>query len=263
MAIDPSKALAGIPSSLRDPLLEEYRGLSDAYAQGRWKLASLDAARFCEIVYTILDGTLTGMYPATLPKIQNFPGLCIALEHRQPHVGVGDRSMRFLIPKALLGIYEVRNNRNVGHVRSDVVANHMDATLVHATASWVLAELIRIFHNVTTTEAQQTVDALVERKVPLIWEIGSTRRVLVPNMPAADKALVLLYGQAGWTSTRTLSDWAKYSNHSVFRSKVLAPLSDALLIELDSAKDVSVITPLGTREVENRIFHSPTAGALA
>lgn len=253
MAIDPVKVLAGVPAGLRDPLLAEYRSLMDAYLQSRWKTASLDAGRFCEVVYSILDGALSGTFPASPFKPSNFPKSCRDLEQRSP-VPVGDHSLRILIPRVLIGMYDVRNNRNVGHVGGDVVANHMDATLVQANASWVLAEVIRVFHGISTPEAQKSVDALVERRVPLIWEIGSVRRVLSPEMPAADKALVLLYGQTDWTSARTLADWAKYSNPSVFKTKVLGPLAVKVFVELDAAGEAAVITPLGTADVEKRLL---------
>ena len=125
---------------------------------------------------------------------------------------VGDRSLRiFTIPRVLPVLYEIRNNRGVGHIGGDVDPNHMDAEFVQAVASWVMAELVRIFHEVTTEEAQRTVDALVERKTLLIWEIEGVRRVLIPGMSAKKKALLLLHHSTGWVSARELCDWAEYS----------------------------------------------------
>jgi len=59
-----------------------------------------------------------------------------------------------LIPRLLPVLYEIRNNRGVGHVGGDVDPNHMDAEAVQAMASWVMAELVRIFHGVKTEEAR-------------------------------------------------------------------------------------------------------------
>jgi hypothetical protein len=50
------KLLAALPPGLREPLIAEFKGISTAFLEGRWKLSSLDAGRFCEVVYTILDG---------------------------------------------------------------------------------------------------------------------------------------------------------------------------------------------------------------
>ncbi|HVZ93856.1 MAG TPA: hypothetical protein VG797_05045 [Phycisphaerales bacterium] len=253
MNIDPSKLLVGIPAGLRDELLTEYRTLATAYSHGQWKYASLDAGRFCEVAYSIAEGALSGTYPAVAAKPPRFPDACKALEKMTP-VQLGDHSLRVLIPRVLVGMYDVRNNRNVGHIGGDVVANHMDATLAFANARWVLAEFVRIFHGTTTQDAQAAVEALVQRRVPVIWEIDGQKRVLVPTMSAADKVLLLLHGEAGWVPVKTLSDWAKYGNHSQLRTKVLGPLADAMLIELDETRDVAHISPLGIKRVESELI---------
>jgi hypothetical protein len=165
--IDAAKLLATVPTPLRDPLVAEYKGIVVAYAEGRWKLAGLDGGRFCEVVFTIVEGALSGSFPSGPSKPSRFPEACKALENKSP-VAVGDRSLRILIPRVLLGLYEIRNNRNVGHVGGDVSPNKMDATYVRDGATWVMAELVRVFHGVSTAEAQESVDALVERKHPLV-----------------------------------------------------------------------------------------------
>ena len=254
MAIDVTKVLAGLPPGLRNELLTEYQSLASAFQRGQWKYASLDGGRFCEVVYTIIDGALSGTFPAAASKPSNFSGDCMTLASRYPAPRLGNDSLRLIVPHVLIGLYDVRNKRNVGHVSGEIAASHMDATLVHATAAWVMAELVRVFHNVPTQEAQRTVDALVDRSVPLIWEEGEIRRVLDTEMPHGQRALVLLYGQTGWTPVERLSAWCKYSNLSVFRTKVVGSLDVQLLIEFDQKGDRCLITPLGTKRVEEYLL---------
>ena len=159
-----------------------------------------------------------------------------------------------MLPRVLPPIYEIRNNRNVGHVGGDVVSNKMDASYVIAGCTFVMAELIRVFHNCSTTEAQESVDALVERKIPLVWDFGGGKRVLFPGMPAADKVLVLLYSEPDWVNASELFSWTKYSNRSTFESSVLGKLDAATLIEFDRKAERCKITPLGIKEVETRIL---------
>ncbi len=83
--------------------------------------------------------------------------------------------MRILIPRMLPPPYEIRNNRNVGHVGGDINPNHMDAVAVYSVVSWVMGELVRIFHGVSVKEAQEAVDALAERKLSLIWDPGTMK----------------------------------------------------------------------------------------
>lgn len=249
--IDTAKLLGGLPPGLRNPLLDEYRGIVTAYLEGRWRVSGLDAGRFCEVVYTILDGALSGSFPAVPAKPARFPEACKALESRPP-IAVGDRSLRILIPRILPGMYEIRNNRDVGHVGGDVVANKMDASFLRDTSTWVIAELVRVFHQVTPAEAQQSVDALVERAHPLVWAHEGVKRVLAPEMRAKDKVLILLHSSPGGALVTELQAWIKYK--SKFMQQVINPLADALLIELDKNTGRAVITPLGIQAVEQRIL---------
>lgn len=248
--IDPAQLLAGIPEGLRKPLIEEYRSLCNAYSEGRWKLASLDAGRFCEVAYTIVDGIVSGTYAPSPKKPNDFVGACRAIE-KLPAVAIGDRSLRVLIPRLLPALYEVRNNRNVGHVGGDVVANKMDATLVREASTWVVAELVRITHGVSTSDAQDAVDALVERTHPLVWEIDGVKRVLSAGVKISDEVLLLLYSTPGWTKTSDLKAWAhNYAN----LSRVLGGLFKKRVIEVRT--DKVMITPLGAQFVETKLLKS-------
>jgi hypothetical protein len=251
--IPASSLLAGIPSGLRDPLIEEYRGVMAAFVEGKWKASGIDAGRFCEVAYTVLQGAVNGKFAAAPSKPANFPQACAALES-QPPISVGDRPLRILLPRALPAIYEIRNNRNIGHVGGDVVSNKMDASYIIAACTFVMAELIRVFHNCSTVEAQASVDALVERRIPLVWDYGGGKRVLSPEMSAADKVLVLLHSESAWIKVTDLFSWTKYSNKSVFESKVLTHLDANTQIEFDRKAVRCMITPLGIREVETRIL---------
>jgi hypothetical protein len=71
------------------------------------------------------------------------------------------RSIKVQIPRVLLALYEVRNNRGVGHVGGEVNPNHMDASMVLHSSKWLVAELVRIFHNVDTAIATAVVEALL------------------------------------------------------------------------------------------------------
>jgi len=246
--IDPSQLLTIIPACLRDPLIEEYRGICSAYNEGRWKLAALDAGRFCEVAYTIIHGLLSGVFASVPEKPNNFVMACRNLESMQP-APVGDRSLRILIPRLLPALYEVRNNRNVGHVGGDVIPNKMDATLAQEVASWVVAELVRITHGTTTSDAQVAVDALIERTHPLVWEMDGVKRVLAPTMKMGDRVLVLLYSTPGWVPTAQLKVWTR---HNTNLGRVLAGLFDKQLIEL--ATDKAIITPLGISHVEGKLL---------
>jgi hypothetical protein len=169
-------------------------------------------------------------------------------------IAVGDRSLRILIPRVLLPLYEIRNNRGVGHIGGDVDPNFLDATAVYGVASWVLAELIRIFHSVTILEAQETVDALVERKVPLIWQVGDVRRVQDAKMASRDQTLLLLNAKPGWMLEKDLASWVGYGSVPMYGSRILEPLHNDRLIEYDQIQSRAHISPLGSKMAEGIIL---------
>src|SRR5579862_1176709 len=97
--ISPAQALQLIPTGLRDPLIECFSQIGRNFAERRWEPAELNGGKFCEIVYTILDGALSGTYAAAPAKPPNMVDACRSLEQRAPNSArIGDRSLRILIP---------------------------------------------------------------------------------------------------------------------------------------------------------------------
>ena len=248
--IAPSALLVAIPAGLRAPLLSSFTEITKNFSEQRWEPAELNGGKFCECVYSIIHGYLIGNYPAIPSKPSNMVQACQALERIPNPPSVGDRSFRIQVPRVLMPLYEIRNNRGVGHVGGDVNPNFMDAMAVLGMASWVLAELIRVFHAVSTAEAQLTVDALVERRHPLVWRSDDIRRVLLPDMPTKNQVLLLLNGEGTWIEINDLFKWVEYSGVGMFKTRVLMPLHKARYIEYDVSGQRAKITPLGVVAVE-------------
>lgn len=59
---------------------------------------------------------------------------------------------------------EIRNNRGVGHAGGDVDPNDRDATAVPYMSKWLVAELVRVLHTLTSAEATEIVEVLIERR---------------------------------------------------------------------------------------------------
>jgi hypothetical protein len=253
--LDPSKALLRIPSALRDPLFKSYQEIATNFAEHRWEPSELNGGKLSEVVYSIVSGVISGSFPSKPSKPRNMVLACQGLEKSPSQPGrVGDHSLRILIPRVLPALYDIRNNRGVGHSGGDVNPNFMDATVVYGMASWILAELIRVFHGVSTTEAQETVDAIVERKIGLVWEFDDFKRVLDPDMNKNDQTLVLLYSKPAWVEEEALFGWVEYSSKTMFRRNILEPLHKERLIEYDSKYKRARISPRGSSHVEQEIL---------
>jgi hypothetical protein len=193
-------ALSAIPNGLRKPLLDAFDEIVTNFHQGRWEPSELNGGKLCEVVYSILRGYVDGAYPARPSKPPNMVDDCRALEQAGKPF---PRSVRIQIPRMLIALYEIRNNRGVGHVGGDIDPNHTDAVAVLYMAKWIVAELVRVFHNVDTTTATAVVDSLVEREIPIIWRVGGVSRILNPKLSRKDKTLLLLYGAPTSVSERS------------------------------------------------------------
>lgn len=125
MADSLASALSDIPDGLRSPLISQFEELLAEYRSGKWETVGLKAGKICEIVYSILSGHCSGAYEKSPTKPKNMVAACIALEQSDP--ARFSRSVRIQIPRLLIAVYELRNNRAIGHVGGDVDPNHMDA----------------------------------------------------------------------------------------------------------------------------------------
>jgi hypothetical protein len=163
------------------------------------------------------------------------------------------RSVRIQIPRMLLALYEIRNNRNAGHVGADVDPNHMDTSVVLSMAKWTIRELVRVFHGTTTDEATKVVEGLTDRTVPLLWKVGDRVRVLGSKLSASDKMLVVLYGRAAAMEARELAETIEYGNLSRFRKEILQHAHKDDLVHYDKSTDSVVLSPVGVRHVEKEI----------
>ena len=228
--------------------MEEFNKILRNFRERRWEPAELNGGKLCEIVYSILSGYVDGSFPASPSKPRNMYDACKRLEQV---VGF-PRSIRIQIPRMLIALYEIRNSRGVGHVGGDVDPNQQDGTVVVAMAQWIMAELVRVFHNVDLDTAAAAVETLVQRTTPLIWEVHGSLRVLNPSLSARDKSLVVLYSGGAMTAG-TLAAAIEYKNLSRFRNSVISKAHAEKLLNLDPQTDEVALSPLGVRYVETEI----------
>ncbi|AYV57682.1 hypothetical protein EFP84_18735 [Leptospira kmetyi] len=238
-----------LPAGLRDELIDVFQSINTNYIQGRFEPSELNGGKLCEVIYTILKGYTDGNYPDRATKPSNMVVACQQLEQTS---STFPRSIRIQIPRILLGLYEIRNNRGVGHVGGDVNPNIMDATCVLYMSKWLVSELIRIFHNVTIKEAESLVDAIMQRLSPQIWEIDGSHRVLDTSLSYKDQTLLLLYHLTFSPSESELCNWLEHSNPSVYRSSILKQLHKKRLIEYTITK-VS-LSPIGIKYTEKNLI---------
>jgi hypothetical protein len=239
--------LEEIPAAIRDPLIEEFTQALDEYRAGDWEKVGLKAGKFCEIAYCICEGYATGAYANAPSKPSNFPQACRNLEQ---HNGTKGKSLCMQVPKVLAALYELRNNRAIGHVSAEVSPNHMDAEFFLRGLKWVMGELVRNFSQLALAESHAVVEAVTARTFQIVWSNGDIRRVLEPAKTASQKVLILLYAEGKPVSVAMLQSWVEYKNGSEFKRKVIRDLHKRALVQFDETAAVVQILPPGEAHVE-------------
>lgn len=246
MSISPSQALSALPPGLRKDLLDAFNHIVRNYRERRWEPAELNGGKLCEAVYTVARGRIDGTYASRSSKPRDILTACRDMERET----WPERSVKIQIPRMITALYEIRNNRGVGHAGGDVNPNYMDATAVLYISKWLLAELVRVLHQTSTDEATQLVDALVERETALVWSSGDIKRVLKPELTWKQKTLLLLLSAPGTVEEADLLRWVEHPNLARFRRDVLRPAHKAKLIEHDEKEGSVRLLPPGTEQAE-------------
>lgn len=247
----PEDALKNIPEKIKDELFNSFNEILRNYREQRWEPSELNGGKLCEIIYTIINGHISGNIPDTSSKPRNFVDACKNLE-MSPNTF--SRSFRIQIPRMLIAMYEIRNNRGVGHAGGEINPNHMDAIAIVYMSKWLLAELIRAFHNIDTKSAQEIVEKIIDTISPIVWEVDGNLRILNNNLTMKEKTLLLLYHSQKKLAEENLLQFLEYSNPSVYRRDVLKKLHSERFIEYDNKLRFCTISPKGIDKVEKDIL---------
>ncbi len=239
---------ATLPPDLVNLLVAEYQRLHEKYYLGQWAASELNGGRLGEIVLRILEYKNTGQFTA----IGILPDRERIINSIRQNTSL-PTEMRHTIPRITAVLIDIRNSRNVAHVGL-IAVNAMDASFVISMANWILAELVRTEAHISPEEAEQEVLKLIERKVPVIEEIGNRLRILNPNLSVRHRILICAYQKYPTPITEEdLWNWTEDTNRSRFRAYLSELHSDG---ELDYHDGFIRLTKKGLKFVEEKIdFH--------
>ena len=246
-------ALASVPTTFRSRLIKTYLDLKKNTTESRYDAAGLAVGKFCEVSLRLLQQKVLGSYTAFGTKINNFAVECRNLIAAP--ATAGNDSERVVLPRALVFLYTMRSKRGIGHVGGDVDADPIDITVMSKVADWIICEFIRIHHGMSLEEAQDIVDAISVRQLPIIWEVSGKKRVLKQGLQARDQALLLLYSsQESAVLIEDLCDWIEYANPPRFKNEVIQKLHKERLLEFDKERESIILSPRGSQYVEEKLI---------
>ncbi|NEY34696.1 hypothetical protein GTU99_21255 [Streptomyces sp. PRKS01-65] len=246
----PGEALAALPDGLRDDIINAFNRIVSNYRERRWEPAELNGGKLCEGIYTAIAGYVDGQYANRSSKPRDMVRACRELEQKPSSV---PRAVKVQIPRMLLALYEIRNNRGVGHAGGDIDPNPMDATAVLYMSKWLMAELVRVFHDLTVEQASSLVENLIEREVPQVWAEGNRKRILIPGLTWKEKMLLLLLSENGPVRENDLFKWLEHPNVARFRRDVLLPAHKESLIDYEKDELTIRLLPPGVLKAEDLV----------
>lgn len=240
-----------LPPELVDALLTSYDELKQNFYIGKHEPSELNGGKFCEACFRILQyETNGGTYTQIGVSVSDLIGKLRDFE-RLPATPTNE-SFRIHIPRVLVTIYNIRNKRGVGHLGGDVNPNSADSSLLVACADWIMAELFRIHYQCSLEEAQNIVNAIIQRRLNLVHEIENIKRVLLPSLSARNQTLLILSSSyPNKVSVDDLVLWIEPSNKSRYQNEILQKLHKERLIEYNKP-DWCTILPTGLSYVASQ-----------
>jgi hypothetical protein len=186
------------PQELVDSILDSYTQLAENFMRSKIRPSEVEGGRFCEATIRMLQYKTTGTYTpmgtslnldTEINVLRNLPATSF------------DDSIRLHIPRTIRVIYDIRSKRDSAHL-GNINPNLMDGTLVLNCCKWILAELFRMESQISVDEAQQIINNLVEKEVPIIQNFGSFEVILNTQLTSRSRILVLLYNRGEKGATR-------------------------------------------------------------
>lgn len=242
-----------LPKRLVSELLEAYEKVKNNFYTDHLRYNELEGGRFAEAVFRILEQRTRGNYTPlddSLDTEKIINDLAGMPRRDQPD------SVRLHIPRTLRVLYDIRTKRDVAHLADKIDPNTQDAIFVVACCDWVMAELVRLYHSVSSEEAQLIIENLVTKKVSVVQKFGDFLKTLRPSLGSSDRILVLLfYRSKKGALNKDLTSWLKpKQRRNIKRTLRILEYEKDFIHSEDSRY---FITKLGERYVEERKLLKP------
>ncbi len=173
-------------------ILRHFIASKRKYQDGDWEGAIGKSSKFVEAV----TKALLRFCGKTLPRTRHFRAGNFLRDLEREPASIDD-TIRIMIPKCCLFIYEIANNRGARHDPDGLDPNEIDAGIIDVSISWILGELIRFSskRDKSPEEARELVEALTGKTYPFFEEINDRFYVNIKGLSAEKTALLILYGR--------------------------------------------------------------------
>ena len=165
-------------------LVRTYEEVVSQYRCGNFQIALTKAGRFVENALRAIQFIRSGVVPSEIKQVQ------ATVRQIENDSSLPD-SLRLLIPRVLYGmVYDLRSKRDVVHVK-EIDPRNIDAFLCVSAASWVIGELLRLYHSSDEAAVEHCMLALSRTSIPYIESVAGETFV-GQSVPATIEVLLLL-----------------------------------------------------------------------
>jgi len=164
-------------------------------------------------------------------------------------------SLRILIPRMTLPVYDLRSKRrDVVHVKENV-ASYMDAYFCVTACSWIIAELVREFYKEGLQGGQEIIKIirnLMSEKVPLV-EFHNGKIFVNGDVSCPDEILVILYYSSnGLEKSEILNCLKDLREENTINVALRRLVKDRYIIKRDKKYYISSLGKQRVRELINK-----------
>jgi len=182
--------LRGFNSKYVVSLLNHFDESIKKFENRDWEACIQKAGKFVEAVIK----ALANYCQIPIPRGRDFKVGKLVEELRKADQTKYDDTIRLLIPRICVFIYDISSNRGARHDPDEINPNEMDAIVVVQNISWILAEMVRFSQkgSLAPDQAIELVEELMEKRYPIFEEIDGRLYVNKEGLSALDTAVLLL-----------------------------------------------------------------------
>jgi hypothetical protein len=229
--------------AVADDIIASYEKLLGEHRKGDSEAALNSGGKFVEHVLRAIEFVRTGKTP---PEIKSVAGTIknIEGETKLPE------SLRLLVPRiASSMMFDIRSKRGAAHVK-EINPRLIDVTLAANAASWVLAELVRLYHVADEKAVAEAMVVLMKGHLPLVERFEDEITVTTPLPPDTEVLLMVAASEPDGIDRKGLGLCVKHSAVAVTRA--LQKLEKARHIHKMKSGAIRITGP-GERELIGRL----------
>lgn len=192
-------------------IVDAYARLVSEFRRGQLDSALMTAGKFAEHILRAIEFLRTKVVPAEIKS----PAATIREIEKDAAL---DEAIRILIPRITYAmIFDLRSKRGAVHVKQ-IDPRHIDTALAVEAASWVVAELLRLFHSDNESLVAESMAALVRGNLPFVEVIAGELVVTCRTSCGVEILLLLASVRPGGMDRRTIGQSSKYTAPEVTRA---------------------------------------------